>query len=139
MNIANAWLVLALATPIAALAQTSHSTARIESPVLSGPVHACMERQETLADRKAYLDQEKYEIDRNGDAIARDGASLADELRRMPSSDVAAVAAYNTRSDAHNRRVAEHNRRVADMNAAAASLNGDSADLMAYCNFRYMR
>jgi hypothetical protein len=55
--------------------------------VVSGPLRACLDRQETLADRKAYLD----------------------------------------------------NQRVADMNAAASSLNGDSADMMAYCNFRYAR
>jgi hypothetical protein len=107
--------------------------------MVSGPLRACMDRQETHADRKAYLDQEKYEIDRNGDAIARESARLADELRLLPSSDVAAVAAYNARSADHNSRVAAHNQRVADMNAAASSLNGDSADMMAYCNFRYAR
>jgi hypothetical protein len=139
MKPANALLILALAAPVAAFAQSSHSQARIEPPVVAGPMRACMDRQETLAERKSFLDREKYEIDQAGDAIAREAQDLADELRRLPSTDVAAVAAYNARSEDHNRRVAAHNRHVADMNAAAASLNGDSADMMAYCNYRYLR
>lgn len=145
---ANFVMLLGLTLPLAAAAQYDRSRVRIEPPVYSQPsytvpyssvVRSCMERQDTLEDRKSYLDHEKHNVDREADAIAREGTRLADQLRRLPSTDVAAVAAYNERSEQHNRRVAEHNQRVADMNAAASSLNNDSADMMSYCSFRYGR
>ena len=138
-------LMLALAAPAASFAQASRSQVRIEPPVVysapvySGPVQACLDRQDTLADRKAWLDREKIDLDRTSDAIALEGQGLADELRTLPASDAAAVAAYNARSDAHNRRVASYNQRAAEMNGAAASLNSDSADMVAYCNYRSLR
>jgi hypothetical protein len=127
--------------PVAALAQTSYSNAAVagQPPVLREGVRMCLERGDSLADRKAYLDQEKFAVDSDAAEIAREGARLADELRRLPATDAAGVAAYNARTAAHNRRVAAQNRRVADMNTAVSMLNGDSADMMAYCNVRTFR
>jgi hypothetical protein len=138
MKATYALLIAALAAPFAVHAESSRSQARIEPPIVTvAPVSACMERQETLGDRQAFLAQQKSEIDREADAIARDDRMLAEEMSHLRANDVVAVSAYNTRSADHNRQVAAHNRRVADMNAAAMALNSDSADMMAYCNYRY--
>jgi hypothetical protein len=134
--------LLALAAPAAAFAQTSYSQARIVGApvaVMTADVRACWDRHDSLADRKAFLDREKRDIDRDGAVIASESDRLAGELRTLVNTDAGAVAAHNARSDAHNRRVAAHNRRVADMNLAAATLNNDSADMAAYCNLRTSR
>ena len=128
-----------LAAPLAAVAQTSFSQARIAEPAVRADYGACMDRSDSLADRRAFLDQERYAIDAAAADIARVGEDLRVELSHLPSSDTAAVAAYNARSADHNRRVAAHNRRVAEMNGAAAALNSDSADMLAYCNLRTYR
>lgn len=128
------------ALPAAALAQVSYSQARIAAdPLVRDNYRTCVARQDSLADRKDFLDNEKREIDAAGADIAREAEWLGVELPRLQTADAAAVAAYNARSAEHNRRVAGHNRRVADMNAAAANYNGDSADMVAYCNLRTYR
>ena len=141
MNAARALTLLALAAPAVSIAQVSYSHARIAEPfpIVQSELAACMDRRDTLADRKAFLDLEKKAIDREGDAIDRDGARLAQDLRLLDNRDTGAVAAYNSRSEQQNRRVESHNRRVADMNSAAALFNGDSADMAAYCNWRASR
>jgi chromosome segregation ATPase len=122
---------MVLLTPAAAFAQVSYSQARIEPPPR---LHVCADQQVSLADRKAYLDTDKAELDRERDAIAREGARLADGIRSLDNTNTAAVAAYNARSADHNRHVESYNGRVAEMNRAAALLTGDSADFNAYCN-----
>jgi hypothetical protein len=134
--------MLMLATPVASsFADVSYSRARIAEPfpVIQSELAACLDRRDSLADRKAFLDLEKKTIDRESDAIERTGATLAADLRALDNRDNAAVAAYNARSDEQNRRVAAHNRRVADMNSAASLYNGDSADMQAYCTWRASR
>lgn len=122
-------LILALA-PAAALAQTSYSRAEIVQPRLN----VCDVHQDRLYERKAALEMDQQVIDRERDAIEREGADLAAQLRVLASSDTAAVAAYNARSAAHNERVAAHNRYVNATNRAAALLNGDSAEFVRYCD-----
>ena len=139
MKAATLWAVCILAAPFAATAQTSFSQARIAEPAVQADYGACINRTDNLADRKAFLDQERYAIEAAGADIARESENLRVDLARLPSGDAAAVAAYNARSAEHNRRVAAHNRRVAEMNGAAAALNGESADMMAYCNLRTYR
>jgi hypothetical protein len=142
MNAVRAITVLMLATPVASsFADVSYSRARIAEPfpVVQSELAACLDRRDSLADRKVFLDLEKKTIDREGDAIAAEGARLAANLASLDNRDTAAVAAYNARSDDQNRRVAAHNRRVADMNSAASLFNGDSADMAAYCNWRASR
>ena len=132
--------VVGLALPVAALAQVSQSQARITGdPAWGADYRACVERSDTLGDRRAFLDREKFDIDDAAVEIARDGERLRIELSRLQATDTAAVAEYNARSSGHNRRVAAHNRRVAEMNAAASALNGDSANMMSYCNLRTYR
>jgi hypothetical protein len=123
----------ALTLPAAALAQPY--------PMTRGELATCMERDADLRDRLTQLDRERYANDRETDAIAREGARLADELRTLDNTNARAVDSYNARSQAHNRRVQEHNRRVVDMNARAASHNGAAADLTAQCATRpyYLR
>jgi hypothetical protein len=128
-----------LAAPFAAIAQTSYSQARIAEPAVRVDYGACMNHSDSLADRRAFLDQERYAIEAAAADIAREGETLRLDLARLPTGDAAAVAAYNARSADHNRRVAAHNRRVAEMNGAAASLNSESADMLAYCNLRTYR
>lgn len=140
MNPARALAVLILAVPAAAAAQVSYSQARIAGdpvyPVYRADYRACLDGNDTLLDRRAFLEQERRDIERDGAAIEREGERLRVELSRLPSNDAVAVADYNRRSSEQNHRVAAHNRRVAEMNAAASMLNGDTADLMAYCNLR---
>ena len=141
MNATRTILALALSAPMLAAADVSYSRARIAEPfpVVQSDFAACMDRRDSLADRKVFLDLEKKAIDREGDSIDREGARLAADLKALDNRDTAAVAAYNARSDAQNRRVEAHNRRVADMNSAASMFNGDSADMQAYCNWRASR
>jgi hypothetical protein len=140
MKAALSMVALFLGVPAVALAQVSYSQARIAGdPPYPAEYRDCVERGESLADRRVFLEREKYDIDGDAAAIAREGERLRVELARLPAGDAAAVADYNARSADHNRRVAAHNRRVADMNAAAALHNGDSADMQAYCNLRTYR
>ena len=141
MDARRALIALMLAASPAAMAEVSYSQARIAPafPVVQSELRACLDRRDSLADRKAFLDMEKTGIDRENDAIARDAARLAEDMGRLDNRDTAAVAAYNARTDEQNRRVAAHNRRVADMNSAASMFNGDSADMAAYCNWRASR
>jgi hypothetical protein len=139
--------LLVAAAPLAAFSQVSYSHARIESsesrariepvaPIAGDDVRICLDRRDSFNDRKAFYEREKRATDIEGVAIGREGARLAVEMRGLNSSDVAAVAAYNARSDANNQRVAAYNLHVADMTSAAAMLSADASDLTAYCNFR---
>jgi hypothetical protein len=135
MRLARAAALWVLAAPAVALAQVgrSETTRAHAAPAFQESWRACMARGDALGDRKAFIDDERRLLDLEGDAIAREGAQLADDLRRLPATDSAAVGVYNARSADHNARVAAHNHRVDDMNAAGASLNDASADMMAYC------
>jgi hypothetical protein len=141
MKATRALVVSILAIPGVSLAQTSYSRAQIAAPfpVVQSELAACLDRRDSLADRKVFLDLEKKGIDREGAAIESEGARLAQDLQRLDNRDTSAVAAYNARSEEQNRRVAAHNRRVADMNAAASFFNADAADMTAYCNWRASR
>ena len=130
--------VLCIAAPAAAFAQTSYSRAAVTGPAVvpaepaytySAP-YSCGE----LDRRKGILGDEKLDYDRERDGLDTEGARLNDELRRLDSTDTAAVADYNARSDDHNRRVADHNRRVAAMNEQVALLTADIANATPYCN-----
>src|SRR5687768_8059803 len=122
----------ALAAP-AAFAQPYYPR---DYPLDRDELARCMSRDEDLAARQAQLDAEKRLNDREGESIARAGATLADELRRVDPADAVAVAAHNARAAEHNRRVEAHNLRVIDMNEAARRLNRDQADLSADCGAR---
>lgn len=126
------WLAT-LALPPAALAQTYHSR---DFPLAREELAGCMDRDEHLAARMAGLEAERRLNDREGAAIARESALLADDLRRLDPADPVAVAAHNARTAQHNQRVDAHNLRVADMNDAARAANRDQADLVATCGSR---
>jgi hypothetical protein len=153
MKLPAAIALTALVTPLAALAQTSYSHATITGPTpvpppvyvetvpvyVPGHLHMCEARNDALWDRKALLDQDKADIDREGRSISQESAQVNEQLRNLDHTDTVAVAAYNVRQRAFNERVEAHNRRVADMNGAAALLNADAADLTSYCNrIRYV-
>ena len=128
----------ALAMPLAALAQVSHSQARIagQGPLTYSEIAACNARYDALAQRKADIDDWHAELDAERRAIDDEAARLADEHARLDRTDAAAVADYNARSAEHNRRAAAYNGRAAEMNSAASLLNGQTADAMAWCNAR---
>lgn len=147
--------LVAAAAPLAALADASYSRARIEPapyvrvdpalpvvrvepapPIVRDDLRACLDRRDSYNVRMAFYDREKAATDLEGDAIRREGAQLAVQLRNLDNRDAAAVAAYNARSDAHNARVAAYNSHVAEMTSAASLLNADAADMSAYCNVR---
>ncbi|HUJ01663.1 MAG TPA: hypothetical protein VLY46_15595 [Usitatibacter sp.] len=144
MNLRILLAAIALAAPAAAFAQVSHSRAYIagplaapDEPAIAAPARPYPAQCADLQQRKAVLDDEKVTYDHERDRLDAENARLAQELRNLDSTDTAAVAAYNARSDEHNRRVAEHNRRVADMNQAVAQLTEDLADAQPYCRFAW--
>lgn len=102
-----------------------------------GELRECMYRDESLAARTERIQRDKARVEAETDAIAREGARLAEELRRLDNANAAALDAYNARSAEHNRRVHDHNRYVADLNARTAVLNGDSARMDALCARSY--
>lgn len=124
-----------LAAPAVSLAQVSISEVRIvPDPLLPADARrSCIDRVNTLHDRRGLLDEEKLFIDREGEALAMAGHRLAAELATINNADPAAVAAYNARSDEHNRRVEAQNRRVAELNRRVASFNADAAGAMRSC------
>jgi hypothetical protein len=122
----------ALAAP-AAFAQPYYSR---DYPLARDELARCMSRDEDLTARQIELDAEKRLNDREGESIARAGATLAEELRRVDPADAVAVAAHNARAAEHNRRVEAHNLRVHDMNVAARRQNNDQADMQLACGSR---
>jgi len=125
----------ALAAP-AAFAQTYHYSPPSSFPLEREELRRCMDRDERLATRLADIDGEKRLNDREAESIARAGAFLAAELRRVDPADPVAVAAHNARASEHNRRVEAHNLRVDDQNGAARALNRDQADMQSTCGAR---
>jgi len=121
------------ALPLVATAQGYYYR---EAPMTRGELRDCVERDRYLRDQITILDQEKFDNDREGQDIYREGRALANELRTLDNRDANAVADYNARSDAHNRRVADHNRRVSDMNARARDHNREAANVSADCATR---
>jgi hypothetical protein len=136
MNSIRVLAAVAAIAPLFAAADVTYSRVTIldERPSLRGSLYVCNDRNATLWDRKALLDRDKQELDREGAAIAREQARLDGMLHMLDRTNTAAVADYNQRSSEQNRWVEAHNRRVSEMNQAAALLNSDSADLMAYCD-----
>ena len=124
-----------LAAPALAFAQVSISEVRIVPDVSLAPDarRACIDRVGVLNDRRGILDEEKLFIDRENESLAIAGDRLAAELRSLDRGDVAAVDAYNARSDEHNRRVAAQARRVSQLNSRVASYNGEAADATRFC------
>lgn len=125
-------LATLLALPLAAAAQAYYH----EPPMTRGELRGCVERDQALRDRLTILEQEKRGNDLESGEIAREGAQLAADLKRLNNSDPSAVADYNARSDAHNRWVLDHNNRVAGMNGRASLYNRDAADMGAQCSTR---
>ena len=124
----------ALAAPVA-FAQTYYYP-RADYPLAREELRRCMDRDEALASRLASIESEGRLNEREGQSIARAGAVLAEELRRLDPADAVAVAAHNARSAEHNRRVEAHNLRVDDQNQAARNINRDQADMQATCGAR---
>ena len=135
MNRATMLAGLTMAMPLAAMGQVSYG----DGPLTRDELRVGMERDYSVRDRQAQLEYERIGADREGDAIAREGARLAEDLRRLDNRDVMAVADYNARSAEHNRRVEMHNRHIADLNARVALANGDAADVTASCGARRRR
>ena len=128
----------ALAAP-AALAQVTYSrVVVVDEPVAIHAVpRVCENRNAQLWDRKALLDQDKRDVDSEGQAIARAKARLDGELAQLDHANTSAVADYNARSNALNRRVDSYNHRVADLNDAVALLDSDSREMVDWCNRMY--
>ena len=113
----------AAALPTLATAQVYYYGPSITNPPAVVYSASCADRDARLLDHGMSLDARKREID-------REGAALADELRRLDNKDVGAVASYNARSS-------EHNRRVAELNAGVAQYNADMQTMVADCNYVY--
>jgi hypothetical protein len=127
---------LALAAAPAMAQTTYYERARPDNRLTHDEYRTCVEREQVLRDRRERIDDERAEVERTADWLAREGASLAAELRTLDRRDTAALADYNVRSDRYNRRVERQNRHVAEVNQRAALLNGDAADMNARCEGR---
>jgi hypothetical protein len=127
---------LALVAPLSVAAQVSYSQATItgERLYFRDVPRICAERNDQLWDRKASLDQDLRDLDRDGGTLDQMKRRLDADYRNLDWGNNAAIGAYNARSEEYNRLIAAHNARVANMNRAASMLNGDSADLVGYCN-----
>jgi hypothetical protein len=129
----------AVLLPLSALAQTSYSMApRAELHVLPLDVRACVDRNETLRDRRYAIERERDAVELEADALARAGADLDAEWRSMDRTNARAVADYNLRQERHNRRVEAQNRRVAEFNGRTATLNDDTDMLVSRCAAPYL-
>lgn len=131
---------LLVAAPLAAFAQVEHSQATIVAPAYvpaypSPYASDCAVREDDLARRKAMLDDERVTDEYERDRLDSEAASLSNELRSLDSSNAAAVAAYNARSNDHNRRVNEHNQRIADMNGRVAQVTDQIVATNRYCGY----
>jgi hypothetical protein len=131
--------LLLLAAPFAAMAQPYYPRDEIlpDRPYVS-TLRVCEARNDTLWDRKALIDEDRRNLEREDRSIAGLRAQLDAERRSLNPADATAVAAYNGKSDTLNRWVETHNRRVAELNGAAALLNADTRDLLRYCDNLYM-
>ena len=115
--------ILALVAPLTAAAQVSYYR----------DSYACNDRNHALWERKARLDRDQRDIDREGARLEHMKAQLEVRYRRLDWGDDVAIGDYNRDSIEYNRLIDAHNRRVMRMNGAAAVLNGDSQDLVASC------
>jgi hypothetical protein len=133
-----AWIALAL--PLAAGAQEIHSRAVVaaEPGYYLDTLRICSERNDTLWDRKAMIEQDRLLLEREDTAIARMRAEIEERWQSLDRRDAEAVAAYNARSTEFNRWVEAHNKRVEELNAAAELLNTNSRLLVTYCDNLYV-
>ena len=90
MKITRVVAALALVAPLVAAAQVSYYR---ESP------RVCHDRNASLWERKAMLDADQRDIDREGARLDRFKARLDEDYRRLDWSDRSAISAYNARSD----------------------------------------
>ena len=133
--------LLALAVLVAAppaVAQTYYPDPRAyrDDRLTRDEYYTCVDRERALSARRGRIDDERSEVDREAEKIARAGAALDAQMRALDKNDATAVAQYNAKSERHNARVDRQNRHVADVNARAALLNGDAADMNARCEGR---
>ena len=133
-------LALAAATPLVAMAQPVYERVVVVEtrPLYPDRLYVCQDRNDELWDRNAVIARDRDDLERERRELERIRVALAGELSRLDTTNTAAVASYNSRSDALNVRVASLNRRVADLNGAVAFLNADSKDLVAYCSRLYV-
>ncbi len=128
----------ALAAPGAASAEVLYYSRVDTRPVIHDTLLVCADRNDELWHRKALLDEDKRDVDREADRLARVKEQLALEFTGLDTFNTGEVAAYNARSSELNRHVDAYNRRVAELNGASALLNADSAQMTAYCNGLYV-
>lgn len=136
MTSTRALAILALVAPLTAAAQVSYSQAVItgDAPHYRyGYRTACDDRNDALWERKARLDAEQRDVDRDGANLEAMKSRLDDEYRYLDWANSAAIAEYNAQSREYNRLIQAHNRNVARMNGAADVLNNDSQALVQRC------
>jgi hypothetical protein len=129
------WALALVAIPVG-LALPQPAQAQYADALTLTDLRDCMARDEAMIAREARLGSWKLDADRDSEAIARAGAQLAEDQRRLDTRDTAAVAAFNARSAEHNRLVEAHNRRIGDLNTTTARVNYDRSELTALCGTR---
>ncbi|HST01572.1 MAG TPA: hypothetical protein VLJ84_07925, partial [Usitatibacter sp.] len=103
MKLPIAIAIATLLTPAAAFAETTHATITGAVPVpapvyvetvpvyVPGHLHLCQARNDDLWDRKAMLDADKADIDREGRQIAAETAQVNQQMRNLNRMDNVAV------------------------------------------------
>lgn len=138
MRFATIIAAAALAVPGAASAEILYYSRVDQRPIIHDTLLVCADRNDELWHRKALLDEDKRDVDREAARLARVKEQLALQFTGLDTVNTAEVAAYNQRSSEVNRQVDAYNRRVAELNGASALLNADSAQMTAYCNGLYV-
>jgi hypothetical protein len=129
---------IALAVPLATFAQTPVYRSGVPADrTFADSLRVCSERNESLWDRKALIDQDRRLLEHEDQSIARVRGELEEALRTLDNGNQAAVTAYNARSYELNKWVDAHNRRVAELNGAVALLNSNAREMLAYCDRIY--
>ena len=101
MTSTRALAIAALVAPLTAAAQVSYSQAAItgEPYYHRDNLRVCTDRNESLWDRKALLDADQRDLDREGASLDRTKARLDEQYRLLDWGNNAAIAEYNARSD----------------------------------------
>jgi hypothetical protein len=130
---------LALAMLLAgasANAQTLKLKPQAPPPLTRAELRHCLEREDSLQDRKRAQEAERVQIARENTEVALAAQRLADELRRTDTRDFSRVDGYNARAAAHEARVAALNARVERFNASVEQLNAEGAEHVRQCASR---
>lgn len=133
MKIAIAVTAAALAAPLAVPAEMLQVGPVETRPYIRSQMLVCNDRSGDAAHRRVLYDEDKRDVDREAERLARAKEQLTLRFTGIVTTNVREVEEYNRQLGELNRQVGEYNRRVAEINGAASLLDADTASMQAYC------